>query len=148
MNKYKLPVLLFSFVLLFMLFSCRNEPSQTITSIEMEIPAGDVQLTENGYALFSGKKYSASKDFATRGYINNGSSYSYVKAKVYAQDIFEDSSKCKEIGDGFRFSTGSIYNVWAEYNGMKSKTIQVCSYEANTVFRSTLDVDTFNKDLS
>ena len=30
---------------------------------------------------------------------------------------------------------------------MKSNTIQVCSYEANTVFSSTLDVDTFDKDL-
>lgn len=147
MNRHKISFTVLAFAMIVLLLSCSNNPSQTITSIEIEVPAGDEQLTENGYALFSGKKYSSSKDFSTRGYINNGSSYSYVKAKVYAQDIFEENALRVEIGDDFRFSTGTIYNVWAEYNGMKSNTVQVCSYEANTVFSSTLDVDAFDKEL-
>lgn len=148
MNRHKISFTVLAFAMIVLLLSCTNNPSRTITSIEIEVPAGDEQLTENGYALFSGKKYSSSKDFSTRGYINNGSSYSYVKAKVYAQDIFEENALREEIGDDFRFSTGSIYNVWAEYNGMKSNTVQVCSYEANTVFSSTLDVDAFDKELA
>lgn len=147
MNRHKISFTVLAFAMIVLLLSCSNNPSRTITSIEIEVPAGDEQLTENGYALFSGKKYSSSKDFSTRGYINNGSSYSYVKAKVYAQDIFEENALRVEIGDDFRFSTGTIYNVWAEYNGMKSNTVQVCSYEANTVFSSTLDVDAFDKEL-
>lgn len=147
MNRHKISFTVLAFAMIVLLLSCTNNPSRTITSIEIEVPAGDEQLTENGYALFSGKKYSSSKDFSTRGYINNGSSYSYVKAKVYAQDIFEENALRVEIGDDFRFSTGTIYNVWAEYNGMKSNTVQVCSYEANTVFSSTLDVDAFDKEL-
>lgn len=149
MNKSRLIIVFYALVMTFMLFSCSNKtPSQTITSLEIEFPAGDVQLTDNGYALFSGRTYSASKDFATRGYINNGSSYSYVKATVYVQDALAEEAQAVKMGDSFRCSAGSIYNVWTEYNGMKSKVIKVCGYGANMVFSATLDVDTFDKDLN
>lgn len=143
MNRHKLSIVLLALLMTALLFSCSNKtPSQTITSIEMEIPAGDVQLTDNGYALFSGRTYSATKDFAVRGYINNGQSYSYVKATVYAQKVLADGNK-EKMGENFRFTTGDIYDVWAEYNGMKSNVIQVCAYEANVVFAAAFTVDTF-----
>ena len=143
MNKHKISIVLLALLLVGMLMSCSNKtPSQTITSIEMEIPAGDVQLTDNGYALFSGRTYSATKDFAVRGYINNGQSYSYVKATVYAQKVLTEENK-EKIGENFRFTTGDIYDVWAEYNGMKSNVIQVCAFEANVVFAATFTADTF-----
>lgn len=144
MNKHKLTIALLALVMVSLLFSCSNKtPSQTITSLEMEAPAGDVQLTDNGYALFGGKTYSATKDFATRGYINNGQQYSYVNAKVYAKDALDEAAKTVQVGDNFRFDTGVIYDVWAEYSGLKSNVIQVCTYEANVVFKAEFDVDTF-----
>lgn len=143
MNRHKLSIVLLALLMTALLFSCSNKtPTQTITSLEMEIPAGDVQLTENGYALFSGRTYSVSNDFAVRGYINNGQSYSYVNATVYAQKVLADGNK-EKMGENFRFTTGDIYDVWAEYNGMKSNVIQVCAYEANVVFAAAFTVDTF-----
>lgn len=144
MNKHKLTIALLALVMVSLLFSCSNKtPSQTITSLEMEAPVGDVQLTDNGYALFGGKTYSATKDFATRGYINNGQQYSYVNAKVFAKDALDEAAKTVQVGDNFRFDTGVIYDVWAEYSGLKSNVIQVCTYEANVIFKAKFDVDTF-----
>ena len=144
MNKHKLTIALLALVMVSLLFSCSNKtPSQTITSLEMEAPVGDVQLTDNGYALFGGKTYSATKDFETRGYINNGQQYSYVNAKVYAKDALDEAAKTVQVGDNFRFDTGVIYDVWAEYSGLKSNVIQVCTYEANVIFKAEFDVDTF-----
>ena len=68
MNRHKLTIALLALVMVSLLFSCSNKtPSQTITSLELEAPVGDVQLTDNGYALFGGKTYSATKDFEIRG---------------------------------------------------------------------------------
>ena len=147
MNKHKISIVLLALLLVGMLMSCSNKtPSQTITSIEMEIPTGDVQLTENGYAVFAGRTYSGSKDFAVRGYINNGQSYSYVNATVYAQKTIEENAKAEKVVSGFKFATDDIYNVWAEYNGMKSQTIKVSAYEANVVFDASFSADTLNKN--
>ena len=144
MNRHKLTIALLALVMVSLLFSCSNKtPSQTITSLEMEAPVGDVQLTDNGYALFGGKTYSATKDFATRGYINNGQQYSYVNAKVFAKDALDEAAKTVQVGDNFRFDTGVIYDVWAEYSGLKSNVIQVCTYEANVIFKAKFDVDIF-----
>ena len=68
MNKHKISIVLLALLLVGMLMSCSNKtPSQTITSIEMEIPTGDVQLTDNGYALFGGKTYSATRILQQEG---------------------------------------------------------------------------------
>ena len=143
MNKHKLTIALLALVMVSLLFSCSNKtPSQTITSLELVAPVGDVQLTDNGYALFGGKTYSA-KDFETRGYINKGQQYSNVNAKVYAKDSLDDAAKTVQVGDNFRFDTGVIYDVWAEYSGLKSNVIQVCTYEANVIFKAKFDVDIF-----
>lgn len=147
MNRHKLSIVLLALLMTALLFSCSNKtPSQTITSLEMEIPTGDVQLTENGYALFAGRTYSGSKDFAVRGYINNGQSYTYVNATVYAQKTIEENAKAEKVVSGFKFATDDIYNVWAEYNGMKSQTIKVSAYEANVVFDASFSADTLNKN--
>ena len=144
MNRHKLTIALLALVMVSLLFSCSNKtPSQTITSLEMEAPVGDVQLTDNGYALFGGKTYSATKDFEIRGYINNGQQYSYVNAKVFAKDALDEAAKTVQVGDNFRFDTGVIYDVWAEYSGLKSNVIQVCTYEANVIFKAKFDVDIF-----
>ena len=144
MNRHKLTIALLALVMVSLLFSCSNKtPSQTITSLELEAPVGDVQLTDNGYALFGGKTYSATKDFEIRGYINNGQQYSYVNAKVFAKDALDEAAKTVQVGDNFRFDTGVIYDVWAEYSGLKSNVIQVCTYEANVIFKAKFDVDIF-----
>lgn len=147
MNSHKLTIALLALVMVSLLFSCSNKtPTQTITSLELVAPVGDVQLTDNGYALFGGKTYSATKDFETRGYINNGQQYSKVNAKVFAKDALDEAAKTVQVGDNFRFDTGVIYDVWAEYSGLKSNVIQVCTYEANVIFKAEFDVDTFKTD--
>lgn len=147
MNSHKLTIALLALVMVSLLFSCSNKtPSQTITSLELEAPVGDVLLTDNGYALFGGKTYAAAKDFATRGYINNGQTYTYVNATVYAQKTIEENAKAEKVVSGFKFATDDIYNVWAEYNGMKSQTIKVSAYEANVVFDASFSADTLNKN--
>lgn len=147
MNSHKLTIALLALVMVSLLFSCSNKtPTQTITSLELVAPVGDVQLTDNGYALFGGKTYSATKDFETRGYINNGQQYSKVNAKVYAKDALDEAAKTVQVGDNFRFDTGVIYDVWAEYSGLKSNVIQVCTYEANVIFKAEFDVDAFKID--
>lgn len=147
MNRHRILAVFTTLIMTLLLISCNsNAPAKNITSIELEIPTGDACYTENGYALFSGRTYSVSRDFATRGYIDNSSSYSYVNAKIYAQDALSESSQAFEIADDFRATPGYIYDVWAEYEGKKSKEIQVCGYEANSVFSASFTVDTLNKD--
>ena len=132
MKKYLL--ILLSLLLALTLTSCNNSTkSAKITSLELEMPKTNTVETENGYALFANNTYSAGKTFVTRGYINNSSSYSYVNATIKAQKSLY-SSQTFTIGSNFKFDTNEIYTIWAEYNGLKSKSYNVCTYEANSVF--------------
>ena len=132
MKKYCL--ILLALLLALSFTSCNNSTrSAQITSLELEMPKTNTVETENGYALFSYNTYSAGKTFVTRGYINNGSSYSYVNATIKAQKSL-DSSQTFTIGSNFKFDTNEIYTIWAEYNGLKSKSYNVCTYEPNSIF--------------
>ena len=126
--------LLFLALLLTLTFiSCSNKSkSPTLTSIVLEKPATNTIETENGYAIFADNTYSASKTFVTRGYLSNGS-YSNVNATIKAKKSLDDDSKIITIGSSFRFETNEIYTVWAEYNGLKSKSYEICAYEANSI---------------
>ena len=132
MKKYCL--ILLALLLTLSFTSCNNSTNTArVTSLELEMPKTNTVETTNGYALFAYNTYSAGKTFVTRGYINNGSSYSYVNATIKAQKSL-DSSQTSTIGSNFKFDTNEIYTVWAEYNGLKSKSYDVCTYEANSVF--------------
>ena len=84
-------------VLLALLFaltitSCNNSTNTArVTSLELEMPKTNTVETTNGYALFANNTYSAGKTFVTRGYINNGSSYSYVNATIKAQKALDEN---------------------------------------------------------
>ena len=132
MKKYCL--ILLALLLALSFTSCNNSTrSAQITSLELEMPKTNTVETENGYALFANNTYSAGKTFVTRGYINNGSSYSYVNATIKAQKSL-DSSQTFTIWSNFKFDTNEIYTIWAEYNGLKSKSYNVCTYEPNSIF--------------
>lgn len=132
MKKYCL--ILLALLLALSFTSCNNSTrSAQITSLELEMPKTNTVETENGYALFAYNTYSAGKTFVTRGYINNGSSYSYVNTTIKAQKSL-DSSQTFTIGSNFKFDTNEIYTIWAEYNGLKSKSYNVCTYEPNSIF--------------
>lgn len=88
MKKYCLFLLTILITLTFI--SCNNTTTNTqITSLELEMPKTNTVETTNGYALFADNTYSAGKTFVTRGYINNGSSYSYVNATIKAQKALD-----------------------------------------------------------
>lgn len=132
MKKYCL--ILLALLLALSFTSCNNSTrSAQITSLELEMPKTNTVETENGYALFAYNTYSAGKTFVTRGYINNGSSYSYVNTTIKAQKSL-DSSQTFTIGSNFKFDTNEIYTIWAEYNGLKSKSYNVSTYEPNSIF--------------
>lgn len=132
MKKYCLFLLTILITLTFI--SCNNTTTNTqITSLELEMPKTNTVETTNGYALFADNTYSADKTFVTRGYINNGSSYSYVNATIKAQKALDENQDSITIESNFKFDTNEIYTVWAEYNGLKSKPYNVCTYEANSV---------------
>ena len=132
MKKYLIVLLALLFALT--ITSCNNSTNTArVTSLELEMPKTNTVETTNGYALFADSTYSAGKTFVTRGYINNGSSYSYVNATIKAQKALDESQDPITIGSNFKFDTNEIYTVWAEYNGLKSKPYNVCTYEANSV---------------
>ena len=132
MKKYLIVLLALLFALTFT--SCNNSTnSAKITSIELEKPKTETEMTEIGYALFADNTYSAGKTFVTRGYINNSSSYSYVNATIKAKKTLNDDSTIITIGSDYKFETNEIYTVWAEYNGLKSKSYDICAYEANSI---------------
>ena len=132
MKKYLIVLLALLFALT--ITSCNNSTNTArVTSLELEMPKTNTVETTNGYALFANNTYSAGKTFVTRGYINNGSSYSYVNATIKAQKALDENQETITIGSDFKFDTNEIYTVWAEYNGLKSKSYNVCTYEANSV---------------
>lgn len=137
MKKYLIVLLALLFALTFT--ACNNSTnSAKITSIELEKPKTETEMTEIGYALFADNTYSAGKTFVTRGYINNSSSYSYINATIKAKKTLNDDSTIITIGSDYKFETNEIYTVWAEYNGLKSKSYDICAYEANSIFKATI----------
>ncbi len=90
MKKYLIVLLALLFALTFT--ACNNSTnSAKITSIELEKPKTETEMTKIGYALFADNTYSAGKTFVTRGYINNSSSYSYVNATIKAQKALDEN---------------------------------------------------------
>lgn len=128
----KILLISLAILLAFIFTSCSNKSQDpTLTSIVLEKPVTSTIENTNGYAIFAGNTYSANKTFVTRGYLSNGS-YSNVNATIKAKKNLNDDSTIT-IGSNFRFETNEIYTVWAEYNGLKSKSYDICAYEANSI---------------
>ncbi len=129
----KIFLLLLTLLLALTFTSCSNKSkAPTLSSIVLEKPATNTIETANGYAIFADNTYSASKTFVTRGYLSNGS-YSNVNATIKAKKSLDDDSNIITLGSNFKFDTNEIYTVWAEYNGLKSKSYEICAYEANSI---------------
>ena len=128
----KILLISLAILLAFTFTSCSNKSQDpTLTSIVLEKPVTSTIENTNGYAIFAGNTYSANKTFVTRGYLSNGS-YSNVNATIKAKKNLNDDSTIT-IDSNFRFETNEIYTVWAEYNGLKSKSYDICAYEANSI---------------
>ena len=128
----KILLISLAILLAFTFTSCSNKSQDpTLTSIVLEKPVTSTIENANGYAIFAGNTYSANKTFVTRGYLSNGS-YSNVNATIKAKKNLTDDSTIT-IDSNFRFETNEIYTVWAEYNGLKSKSYDICAYEANSI---------------
>ena len=128
----KILLISLAILLAFIFTSCSNKSQDpTLTSIVLEKPVTSTIENANGYAIFAGNTYSANKTFVTRGYLSNGS-YSNVNATIKAKKNLNDDSTIT-IDSNFRFETNEIYTVWAEYNGLKSKSYDICAYEANSI---------------
>ena len=128
----KILLISLAILLAFIFTSCSNKSQDpTLTSIVLEKPVTSTIENTNGYAIFAGNTYSANKTFVTRGYLSNGS-YSNVNATIKAKKNLNDDSTIT-IDSNFRFETNEIYTVWAEYNGLKSKSYDICAYEANSI---------------
>lgn len=128
----KILLISLAILLAFIFTSCSNKSQDpTLTSIVLEKPVTSTIENANGYAIFAGNTYSANKTFVTRGYLSNGS-YSNVNATIKAKKNLNDDSTIT-IGSNFRFETNEIYTVWAEYNGLKSNSYDICAYEANSI---------------
>lgn len=128
----KILLISLAILLAFIFTSCSNKSQDpTLTSIVLEKPVTSTIENTNGYAIFAGNTYSANKTFVTRGYLSNGS-YSNVNATIKAKKNLADDSTIT-IDSNFRFETNEIYTVWAEYNGLKSKSYDICAYEANSI---------------
>lgn len=128
----KILLISLAILLAFTFTSCSNKSQDpTLTSIVLEKPVTSTIENTNGYAIFAGNTYSANKTFVTRGYLSNGS-YSNVNATIKAKKNLNDDSTIT-IDSNFRFETNEIYTVWAEYNGLKSNSYDICAYEANSI---------------
>lgn len=128
----KILLISLAILLAFTFTSCSNKSQDpTLTSIVLEKPVTSTIKNTNGYAIFAGNTYSANKTFVTRGYLSNGS-YSNVNATIKAKKNLNDDSTIT-IDSNFRFETNEIYTVWAEYNGLKSNSYDICAYEANSI---------------